>query len=92
MRKSIVFGLALLAVASVASVSQAGLFRNGGGCRGGHCGVAYSAQVEQAPAEFAQSQPAPAAVVPSEPAVAEAVPSEDSTRSRGRFFGFLRRR
>lgn len=88
MRKSLLFGLTLLAVASVTSVAQAGVFNRGGGCRGGRCGVDYAAQLQPGP-EVAQAEATPSEVAPGDEAVAEG--SQRPYRF-GRLRGLFRRR
>lgn len=91
MRKTILFGLTLLALASVTSVAQAGLFRRGGGCPNGQCGVSYSAQAEPA-TEVAEAQPEATEVAPVEAPAEEALADASESSSNGRRFRLFRRR
>ena len=88
MHKSILFGLTLLAIVSVASVAQAGLLNRGGGCHGGRCGAHRSARLDQGP-DLAQVEATPSEIVPGDEAVAE---DSENTNRFGRMRGFFRRR
>ncbi len=87
MHKSILFGLTLLAVLSVSSIAQAGLFNRGSDCHGGRCGI-RSARVEQG-SDLAQAEATPSEVIPGDEAVAE---ESERTHRFGRLRGFFRRR
>jgi hypothetical protein len=83
LRIGLLCGLALLATRSV----DAGRFRRGGGCPGGHCGVAVSKPLAVTPPE---TTPAPAPVATeAQPATPTYTPAVRATTARR---GLFRRR